>query len=475
MNKKTKIICTIGPASSDPKILEALARAGMDVARLNLSHGDYESHARVIKVVRKISERLDRPIGIMLDLQGPKIRIGEIEGKIILKRSEIVILSHAKDLPRTKFQTIPIQVDLRSSLQANDPILIDDGKIHLSVTQVKGVQVWARVEVGGALTSNKGINLPSSAVKVPLISEKDEADLKFGLAHDVDFVALSFVQSPNDVVQLSKLIKRHLPAKAETPWIIAKIEKPSAVASFEKILQYADGAMVARGDLGVEIPSAEVPLVQKKIVEACLRAPKPSVVATQMLDSMVSAPTPTRAEVSDVAGAVTDHADAVMLSAETAVGKYPVEAVEVMVKVILEVESSNYDDLPHQYLADSANSKAAAIADSAHELSKDTNAKAIVGVTSSGFTARMISHQRPQNAEIIMMTNSKSVYQKLSLLWGVRPYILPKSKSLDELIKNAINVASNTKLVQKGDKIVIVTGQPVGVRENMNLVEVQTV
>jgi len=473
--KKTKIICTIGPASEDPKILEAMAEAGMDVARVNLSHGEYETHAKVIKHIRKISEKLERPIGVMLDLQGPKIRVGDIAGSLSVKEGETVILSHSKDAPDTKFKVIPIQADLRSSLNSGDPILIDDGKIRLNVTSVKGLQVWTRVEVGGTVTSNKGINLPSSAVKVPLISKKDEDDLIFGLLQEVDFVALSFVQSPADVLALSKLIKKHLQKRAEPPWIIAKIEKPNAVENFEKILQYSDGAMVARGDLGVEIPAHEVPLVQKKIVEACLRASKPSVVATQMLDSMVSSPTPTRAEVSDVAAAVTDHADAIMLSAETAIGKHPVASVEVMAKVVGEVEASTYDDLSHQYLSDQTNSKAAAIADSAHELSKNTGAKAIVGVTSSGFTARMISHQRPQNAEIIIMTNSKNVYQKLSLLWGVRSYILPRSKSLDELIKNAIDVARRRKLVEKGDKIVIVTGEPLGVRENMNLVEVKTV
>ncbi len=271
------------------------------------------------------------------------------------------------------------------------------------------------------------------------------------------------------------MIRHNLPEGGEPPWIIAKIEKGEAVQQFDRILQNSGGAMVARGDLGVEIPAGEVPIVQKRILEVCLRAAKPSVVATQMLDSMVHSPTPTRAEVSDVAGAVIDHADAVMLSQETAVGEYPVRAVETMAKIIIEAEASPYDDLPHDYIADERMSRAAAIADSAHELSKNTGAKAIVGATLSGFTARMISHQRPQNADIIMMTNSRKTYQQLSILWGVRPFILQRCKTLEEIIKNSIALVKRQKLVKKGDKIVVVTGQPVGVRENMNLVEVQTV
>ncbi|PIR97031.1 MAG: pyruvate kinase [Candidatus Doudnabacteria bacterium CG10_big_fil_rev_8_21_14_0_10_41_10] len=474
--KKTKIVCTIGPASDSYEVLLNMARAGMDVVRLNLSHGDYSSHKKIIGHVRKIGKELNRPIGIMLDLQGPKIRIGELAKPIVLKKGTAVILTHkVNEVGHTDHQVLPIQVDLRSSLKPEDLILIDDGKIHLKVLRVKGLRVWARVESGGVLSTHKGINLPNSVVKIPLVSKKDEEDLKFGLENDVDFVALSFVQHPRDLLHLQKLVKKHNRKNNTDPWIISKIEKASAVKEFEKILQFSGGAMVARGDLGVEIPAQEVPIVQKEIIELCLRNSKPSVVATQMLDSMVKSPTPTRAEVTDVANAVTDHADAVMLSQETAVGEYPVKAVELMSKIISETEASIYDDLPHDYLKDEKNSRALAVADSAHELSKNTGAKAIVGATVSGFTARMISHQRPQNAEIIMMTQDEKVYRQMSLLWGVRAFMISRCRTLEEIIQKSVTLAKRRKLVKKGDKIVIVTGQPVGQRENMNLVEVQTV
>lgn len=474
--KKTKIVCTIGPASDNPKTLEEMSRAGMDVARLNFSHGDYSSHKKIISSVRAIAKKLDKPLGIMLDIQGPKIRIGEIGGKMKLEQGETVILNHdSGGKNSTSFKIIPVQVDLRSSLQADNIILVDDGKIQLKTLRVKGAHIWARVEVGGEIVSHKGINLPDSIVKIPLISKKDEDDLKFGIEQGVDFIALSFVQTPQDILQLQKLIRKYYKKKIDVPWIISKIEKGEAVKSFPKILQNSEGAMVARGDLGLEIKAQEVPLVQKQIIEQCLRTAKPSVVATQMLDSMVRMPRPTRAEVSDVANAVTDHADAVMLSQETAVGKYPVQVVEMMAKIIEETEGSPYDDLHHGFLGDQKQSRAAAVADTAHELSKNTKAKAIVGATLSGFTARMIAHQRPQNAEIIIMTNSQKVYNQMSLVWGVRPYILQRCKTLDSLIQESINLARKRKLVKKGDKIVVVTGQPVGMRENMNLVEVQTV
>ncbi|MCL4531461.1 MAG: pyruvate kinase [Chloroflexi bacterium] len=474
--KKTKIICTIGPASDKPETLRQLAEAGMDVARLNFSHGDYQSHKKVLDRVRKLSRELNRPIGIMLDLQGPKIRVGELSKPLALKRGETVIFSHVPEkVGETRFKVIPVQEDLRSSLQKDNQVLVDDGKIALKVTRVQGVRIWCQVEVGGEVSTHKGINLPDASVKIPIISEKDEADLRFGLANDIDFVALSFVQKPADLIYLQKLIKKFNPKKFEEPWIISKIEKPEAVKCFSRILQFSDGVMVARGDLGVEIPADEVPLVQKNILEECLRAAKPCIVATQMLNSMVESPSPTRAEVSDVANAVVDHADAVMLSNETAAGKYPVASAKMMSRICQETEASPYDDLQHGYLSDQKASRAHAVADSAHELSKNTNARAIVGVTGSGFTARMIAHQRPQNAEIIMMTNSPKVYRQLALVWGVQAYIIPKSRSLEELIKNSIALARRRKLVKKGDKIVIVTGQPVGMRENMNLVEVQTV
>lgn len=474
--KKTKIICTIGPASQNPKLIRQLAEAGMDVARLNFSHGDYAFHKKIIEQVRKLSHELNRPLGVMLDLQGPKIRVGELAKPVRIKRGETIIFSHVPaKVGETRFRVIPIQEDLRSSLQKNNLILVDDGKISLRVSRVQGVRIWCQVMAGGEISTHKGINLPDASVKIPVISSKDEADLKFGLENDIDFVALSFVQKPSDLIYLRKLIKKHNPKKFEEPWIISKIEKPEAVKHFSKILRFSDGVMVARGDLGVEIPADEVPLVQKQILEECLRAAKPVIVATQMLNSMVESPSPTRAEVSDVANAVVDHADAVMLSNETAMGKYPLAAVKIMSQICRETESSPYDDLQHGFLSDQKTSRAAAVADSAHELSKNTGAKAIVGVTGSGFTARMIAHQRPQNAEIIMMTNSYKVYRQLSLVWGVQAYIIPKSRTLEELIKNSIALARRRKLVKKGDKIVVVAGQPVNMRENMNLVEVQTV
>lgn len=473
--KRTKIICTIGPASENPKILSELIKNGMNVARLNFSHGSYENHLELMDTIRAAAEKQNKPVAILQDLQGPKIRISKLEQPVVIKKGQEVVIG--KDLG--------MDFDVSRSVKKNDRILIEDGLMELKVIKTIPTragskahgQIVCKVIAGGTVNSHKGVNLPDSTITFPILTSKDLRDLKFGLENDVDYVALSFVRDHKDILNLKRLIDKHLPKSKEAPKIIAKIERKEAVSNFEAILKAADGIMVARGDLGVEIADSQVPLIQKDLIAKCNRHAKPVIVATQMLDSMIRNPRPTRAEVSDVANSVIDHADAVMLSGETATGKYPVETVVEMRRIIEATESSPYDDMPAMSFEGNIldDYKASLIAGAVLRLAIGVDAGAIIGTTESGYTARFVSRERP-SAPILILTDRPKVYRQMALLWGVRPlYVnsLTALKNVEGLLNHFVSQAKSMKLIHKGQKVVLVAGNPLG--ERMNLVQAITV
>jgi pyruvate kinase len=462
--KKTKIVCTLGPACQDVKTLTAMVEAGMNVARLNFSHGDHQSHAALIANIRKVSEKLKTPIGIIQDLHGPKIRIQNLKKPIDAKIGQTVVIG----------QDFMLGKEVMQSLKVGQHVLIEDGLIELQVSKIQGGKIYCVALSAGKIQDKKGVNLPRTKLKIPILTPKDIDDLKFGLKQDVDFVALSFVRTRADVVHLKKLIKQYNPKGMVPPKIIAKIEKPEAVRNFDGILKEADAIMVARGDLGVEMPEAQVPIIQKTIIQKCLHAAKPVIVATQMLDSMIRNPRPTRAEVSDVANAVIDNTDCVMLSGETAFGRYPLEAVQQMTRIIQVTERSVF--LPgHSHLLEKTLSRSEAVSESVYDLATHTKAKVIVGATESGFTAREIARERPPFTRIIMLTPVEKVQRQMCLLWGTAGFLVPLVKRYEDLVGLMIKTVKDHKIVKKGEQLVIATGEPMGQRENLNLVEIKTV
>lgn len=474
--KRTKIICTIGPASESPKILGELVKNGMNVARLNFSHGSYQNHLGLMKTIRSISTKQDKPVAILQDLQGPKIRISELAKPVTIKKNQQVIIG--KDLD--------MDFDISRSVKKGERILIEDGLMELVVTKVTPSRagskahgkITCKVVTGGVIKSHKGVNLPDSTISFPIITTKDIEDLKFGLKNDVDYIALSFVRDAKDIINIKKLIERYLPKGKLAPKVIAKIERKEALENFEGILREADAIMVARGDLGVEIADSLVPMIQKDIIGKCNNSAKPVIVATQMLDSMIRNPRPTRAEVSDVANAVIDHADAVMLSGETASGEYPIEAVTEMRRIIEATESSPYDDIPARPFEkddDIEAYKASLIASAVLRLAIGVDANAIIGTTESGYTARFVSRERPA-APILILTDRPKVYRQMALFWGIRPmYVenLSAFKTVESLLHHFVAQAKKMKLINKGEKVVLVAGNPLGQR--MNLVQAVTV
>lgn len=461
--KKTKIVCTLGPASESVGTLTEMVKAGMNVARLNFSHGNYENHLRLIRNIREVSRRLNVPVAIMQDLHGPKIRIKGLREPLDVKAGDPVVIG--KDFK--------LDTEIVRSIRPKQRILIEDGLIELEVTKVSGGKVYCSALSAGRIQDKKGVNLPRTKLKIPILTKKDIEDLRFGLTHDVDYVALSFVRTKADVVKLRGLIDRFAPKGAAKPKIVAKIEKPEAVRNFDAILRESDAIMVARGDLGVEMPESQVPIIQKTIIQKCLKVAKPVIVATQMLESMVKNPRPTRAEVSDVANAVIDQTDCVMLSGETAYGRYPVRAVQQMARVIEVTEKSAF--LPqHRHLLEHAMSRSQAIAESVYELATTTKARVIIGATESGFTAREIAHERPPMARIVMLTPREKVQRQLCLVWGVESFLVPEVRTYEKLIALMVETARRHKLVKKGEKLIIVTGEPLGQKENLNLVEIKT-
>ncbi|OGI25022.1 MAG: pyruvate kinase [Candidatus Moranbacteria bacterium RBG_13_45_13] len=473
--KRTKIIATIGPASQEKSVLAQMAREGMDVARLNFSHGDFLWHEKAIRNIREISRKLKKPIGIMTDLQGPRIRTAG-NGEIKVKKGEIVaVTDRVGGLTKKSGKQKVIHLDLPGTVKfvkTGSDILIEDGLIKLSVVEKNKDLLYCQVANDGIVKMKKGVNIPGISAKLGALTSFDREVLEFALKENVDFVAMSFVRSAKEIKQLKDLIKRE--GKKDLPQVVAKIERKEATKNFDEILRVSDAVMVARGDLGIEMPQEELPILQKEIVAKCLRAAKPVIVATQMLDSMIRNPRPTRAEVTDVANAVVDHADAVMLSGETASGKYPVEAVRTMREIIEKTEESPFDDLEHGFLGDQTASISAAVAQSSHELLKDSGAKAIVVASVSGFTARMIARHRPEQ-NFFVMTNNEKTQNQLSLVWGAESFILPDCRDLDELIDKSLETVKKNKLLKKGDRVVIVAGRPHVKKEHMSLVKVEEI
>jgi len=468
----TKIVATIGPASENLATIKKLAQAGVDVVRLNFSHGTYANHRMLISNVRKVSKSLNKTITILQDLQGPRIRIGELPVKgIELVAGRRVSLKFG----RKKYKgdnIIPVDLNIIPIFKKNDRVLMHDGLVELSVVSQEKNLVQCKVMRGGMIFSHKGVNIPNIKIKTPVITVKDKQDLKFGLKQGVDWIALSFVGSAQDIKDLRRLVKQY--DKSANVRIMAKIERPQAVRNINSIIEEVDGIMVARGDLGVEMSPQKVPIIQKEIISKCLAAAKPVLVATQMLDSMIKNPIPTRAEVSDVANAVIDHTDAVMLSGETAFGKYPVQAVKMMRKIICETEKSPYDDMHSGRLINKKDSHYQAVAESVFGLVDDTKAKAIVVLSRSGFSAQLIARHRPETLIIAMVADDKTLRQ-LNIVWGVKAYKVAVKKNIDALIKQAIDLVKKLKLVRTGSNVVIVTGQPVGKSKHANLVEVYKV
>ncbi len=469
-----KIVATLGPASEDESTLFHMLQAGMDVARMNFSHGTHEQHALRIARVRRLAHRLGRPVAILQDLQGPKIRTGTLkEGQVTLQAGQALILT-TESVEGTPER---ISVDfprLPQSVHAGGRILLADGRLELEVTAVREKEVETRVLLGGVLTPHKGVNLPGVPLDIPGFTSKDEADLKFGLSQEVDAVAMSFVRTPEDVARVRQAISRYAPERVHTP-VIAKLERPEALANLHGIIHAADGVMVARGDLGVEMPPESVPIAQKRIIEEANRHAKIVITATQMLESMIHNPRPTRAEASDVANAIFDGSDAVMLSGETAVGKYPVKAVEMMASIIREAEE-HIDAWGHWQGAppDDAYDDAVYITRAARELAHDRNVAAIAIFTVRGRTARLMSKERP-GVPILAFTPREQTYRQMALLWGVRPHLIPRAEDMETMLAHVESAMVAETPVQPGQQVVLICGYPVGSMRPTNLALLHTV
>lgn len=472
--KKTKIVATIGPSSESEKVLEKMMRAGMNVARLNFSHGGYDWHKMAIDRIRKVAKKNNFNVSILADLQGPKIRVNTKEEIKAKKGDKILLYEKGERVSNQKKPFIFLdKKNIVSGLKKGQEILIEDGLIKIAVTENKGRYLITEVIDPGTIKNYKGVNIPGANLDIEIITPKDKEDLFFSLENDVDFVAISFVKNGENLRSLRKLISKKIKDPEKQPKIISKIERKEAIDNLEDILKETDGVMVARGDLGVEMDESRVVILQKEIVAKSIRYMKPVIVATQMLDSMINNPRPTRAEVGDVSNAVIDHADAVMLSGESANGKYPVETVEIMSRIIEKTEESSYDDI-HETLECEMGSCAdyVVIVRSAYELAKSFNAQSICAVSVSGFTAKLISHFRPTQ-KIIVATNNPKTFKQLSLLWGVDGYLF-KDKKLENLIDKAVIEAKSDKKLKKNDRVVVVMGRVVD-GEKMRLVGIKKV
>ena len=470
--RKTKIICTMGPATDNIEVLRAMARAGMNVARFNFSHGSHEEHKQRIDRVKAVREEYNLPIALLLDTKGPEIRTGDMQdGKIFLKKGEQIRLTPRAGLgtPSKICITYP---DLYQDVQAGTSILIDDGLIELRVEQTQEQDILCRVLNDGAVSNHKGINVPDVHLSIPYLSDKDKADIQFGIEQGVDFVAASFVRTPDDVQQLRMLLDENGGAHIN---IIAKIENQQGVENIDGIVSLADGVMIARGDMGVEIPAEDVPPIQKMLIKKVASAGKQVITATQMLDSMMKNPRPTRAEVTDVANAIYDGTGAIMLSGETAAGLYPVEAVTMMARIAERTE--NDIDYRKRFFVRTRKANpdiTDAICHATCTTAYDLNARDIVTVTKSGRSARMVARYRP-SCGIIGCTPTKKVWYQLNLAWGVTPVLLSETDDVFDLFDSALETAKNQGLMQSGDLAVITSGVPIGVSGTTNMIRVQVV
>ena len=499
--KRTKIVATIGPATESKTMMENLISAGLNVARLNFSHGTYHHHQMLIAHLKEAAKKMKVTIAIIQDLQGPRIRIGQISEKGIKvdKGVTVALVPENYAIPlKTISLYIPIQYPtLYKEIKVSHPILIDDATIELRVTKIKNKAIYCKVVTPGIIKTHKGMNFPQSTIKCPAVTSKDWQDLEFGVKNGLDFVALSFVKDASDIIKLRRKIflleKKYHHNKVESHYqlekpkakgkiggvhmrIIAKIERREAVKNFDSILEAADGIMVARGDLGIEMPFEDLPIIQKKIIDKCRKVGKQVIVATQMLDSMIRNPLPTRAEVSDVANAILDGTDAIMLSGETASGKYPLKAVQAMTKIAREVEERLIDEQEaKEGEFKNLSSITQIMSFMAQDLAEDVaHAKLIVCATTSGFTARNISRFRSR-VPVVAMAPAKMTVNQMSLSWGVTSYYVPFTSSFDILIKKIKQVLLKHKLVEIGDAIVVVAGHPFGFKGQTNLIKVEII
>lgn len=478
MLRHTKIAATIGPACGDAESIRSLVKAGLNIARLNFSHGTHESHASMINLLRTVEKNEEEPLTIMQDLRGPRLRLGELPEKgLPVKPGQVVVFCTTLDKYDGTRVPLPF-AKLENSLKAGEHILINDGRIEGVIKRIEGSSIFLEIIEGGLLSSNKGLNFPNSQLNIPVLSDKDKEDLKFGLLRGVDVVAMSFVSSAKDILDARFLMREY--AKELNldmpflPALVAKIERHEAVENLKEIIAVCDGIMVARGDLGLEVPKEEVPLIQKRIIDAAAAAAKPVMVATQLLDSMQENVRPTRAEVSDVANAVIDGADSLLLTNETAAGKHPVLVVKTMSEIILATEKSHYDDVPLSLSREHTESVESAITGLSRLLAEKVKAQIILAASLTGQTGRLISHLRPE-LPILVATGNVAVWRQLNLSWGVRPFILPECRTIEELIERSMVYIKKFNLAKIGAKMIIVAGEPVGQAGNVNLVEVREI
>jgi len=465
---RTKIVCTLGPASDKPEIIRRMIQSGMAVARVNFSHGTEDENASLIRLCRQVADQIGAVVGVLADLQGPKLRIGTFaEGRVLLERGQAFTLSAHACVGDEARVHVP-HPEVLEAIEVGSTILLGDGDIELVAVAKQNLDVMCRVEVGGTLSSHKGIVLPGCHLPVSPITKKDCNDLRVALRENVDWIALSFVEEASDVERLRALIAKE---GKDTP-VVAKIERQRAIKEFDAILATADAIMVARGDLGLEVPAEEVPIYQKELINKCRLAGKPVITATQMLESMLNNPRPTRAEASDVANAILDGTDAVMLSGETAVGRYPVESVRMMRRIARVAEAH----LPHrqwryQALQGSATTVTEAISQATYEIAGVLGAQAILAATMSGWTARMVAKHRP-SAPVIGVTPSRDVVGRLTLAWGVVPLLVPSYDTTDDMTCGALKIALQKGLVQPDDLVVVTAGVPVGGHGRTNMIRV---
>jgi pyruvate kinase len=466
--RRAKIVCTLGPATSSPEQVRALVDAGMDVARLNLSHGSHDVHEETLDLIRRAAADTGRGVGVLADLQGPKIRLGRFPSGPVLLEADRAFVITTEDVAGTESASSTTYDGLADDVRVGDPILIDDGRVCLEVTAVEGPQVTTRVVEGGMVSDNKGINLPGTDVSVPALSEKDIEDLRWALHKDVDMIALSFVRRPTDVDQVRAIMDAegvHLP-------VLAKIEKPQAVERLQDIVTAFDGVMVARGDLGVELPLEQVPIVQKRAVAIARRSAKPVIVATQMLDSMISASRPTRAETSDVANAVLDGADALMLSGETSVGKYPIDAVRTMARIISTTEERALEAIAP--MLSPPRSQSGSITRAAAEVGAVVDASYLVAFTTSGGSARRMSRLR-SHIPLLAFTPEEKVRNQLALTWGIETFLVPFVVHTDEMVEQVEKSLIDSGRGKVGDLVVIVAGSPPGIVGTTNAMRVHRI
>jgi len=472
-NKKTKIVATLGPACSSKEVIKKMIDAGVNVFRINFSHADYEDVSERIRIIRELNDEYGYTTAILADLQGPKLRVGVMKEDVVVNKGDIITFQTAEDIPGTAERVYMNYKEFPKDVNPGEKILLDDGKLMFEAIETNGsTEVVCRVIQGGPLKSKKGVNLPNTKVSLPALTKKDIKDAIFAIENNVDWIALSFVRTSKDLEELQDLIAKHSDHKIP---IIAKIEKPEGVENIDKIVAFCDGLMVARGDLGVEVPAEEVPLIQKKLIHRAKTARIPVIVATQMMETMITSLTPTRAEVNDVANSVMDGADAVMLSGETSVGSYPVEVIETMTKIIKSVEDSPLIQVPQnpphvrtkRFITKSICYHAAIMAN-------EIKSKAISTLTNSGYTAFQISAWRP-SAHILVFTSNKRILTQLNLLWGVRSFYYDKFASTDDTVEDVNSIAKEKGFVFKGDMVINLAAMPIAEKGMVNTLRVSEI